>query len=442
MEKTYKQTRLIAFILIAVLVVSHLIDIEAIGSFTMLVKQKSYEQGEWVMNYNWLGGIIGILEIALYTWFFVLVFSLKKMTSSYKMASIIAFVGLGLVLINNLVYAGTFFFSNPEFSLEDYYSGNKIRALTCLYPGRILFSVAILLVARTYPRTSTTFFGGFTYLVYIIIITLYGLLMMLFGNKLITADHQFWYVTLFIIIGIVAEIVFLLFIFGFSKGKPEIAEETDNGEDVKTEVVACEGNNKKVFFLKRWMVGLSNWLDKILFNITPGSEDNASGLFWMLIIVGFCIGGVSMAVSFFKGTGGSESIGIGIVGKLVVFAAFLSIVPLTLYIIKKTCRFDKTSFRLVRGFYILLWSMIGLAFGYVLGLIVVAVVIFVVVMWLLLKILGTAVFGDSGNGTKRKWKLDNGTEVTEGKDLFGEKTYSGNDGFDYDKVSDDTFKRQ
>ena len=59
------------------------------------------------------------------------------------------------------------------------------------------------------------------------------------------------------------------------------------------------------------------------------------------------------------------------------------------------------------------------------------IVIAIIAIWIVLFIISGG-SGNSGNGKKRKWKLENGDEVTEEKGLMGESYYRGSSGKDYE----------
>ena len=67
-------------------------------------------------------------------------------------------------------------------------------------------------------------------------------------------------------------------------------------------------------------------------------------------------------------------------------------------------------------------------------IVIIVLVIFaaIFVLWIIVAILG----GEKGS---KKWRLSDGTTVTESSGLMGEKYYRGNDGKEYERNSDGTF---
>ena len=93
-----------------------------------------------------------------------------------------------------------------------------------------------------------------------------------------------------------------------------------------------------------------------------------------------------------------------------------------------------------RSLLFLLAGVVAVGLGMLLSAIVIVVCALVVGL-LLLALVFTLLAGGSGSsgGGKRKWRLDDGTEVEESSGLLGEKYYRGNDGKNYEKGSGDTF---
>lgn len=92
-------------------------------------------------------------------------------------------------------------------------------------------------------------------------------------------------------------------------------------------------------------------------------------------------------------------------------------------------------------------AILGLLFGfsvimapiYILGFLLVAafyVVIAIIVIWFVATVAFGAI-GGGGNGSgRRKWRLDNGDEVTEWKGFLGDKLYTGMGGKEYETDDD------
>ena len=194
--------------------------------------------------------------------------------------------------------------------------------------------------------------------------------------------------------------------------------------------------SRKTFFLKRWLVGLGDAMDRWLFKLTPESDNTIGNTFWASLVIGFFFGAIGTAVylyySVFKHSR-FPSIDTG----LIIIVACISLVPMVIYGIKSIPTFATTKERILRGLFIFGWCLVGIALGVGLGIAVIYVAALVLVVWLVLKIFGMAIFGErGGSGT---WRLDDGTKVTETSGLLGEKYYEGDNGRSYVRTSDTTF---
>lgn len=192
---------------------------------------------------------------------------------------------------------------------------------------------------------------------------------------------------------------------------------------------------KKTFFFKRWMVGLSNLMDRWLFHLDRDKDNTMGDTFWWVFVAGFLGGGISIAPQIF-----SNGDGITPVGRTVTIIA--SIVALTLIVIYgyvTILSLDNLKKRIFRGVYIFVWGIVGFGLGYALGAVIVAAIILLVFLWFILKMLGTAIFeGNAGGGgsnrqettnESERFKLDDGTVVEDigfGKyrDVSGWDTYT------------------
>ena len=81
------------------------------------------------------------------------------------------------------------------------------------------------------------------------------------------------------------------------------------------------------------------------------------------------------------------------------------------------------------GYVIILPMVVVIGITVALAVVAIYVLIALAVLWIAL----TMITGGSGGGSKRRrWKLDNGDEVTEEKGLLGESYYTGQGGTSYD----------
>lgn len=188
--------------------------------------------------------------------------------------------------------------------------------------------------------------------------------------------------------------------------------------------------NAKEFFLKRWMRSLIEWADDKFFPTAVDGKPTFS-LVSQTFTVSF-IAGVIIGICTMISNGGDGPL-VGIVSAVASAAVLLLYV---LYIIKDIKRFETTGMKVGRGIYVFILNSITASVAMTLAVFVLVAVIFIAVVYFLLGV----IFGfDSNSGKKKKYRLDNGDEVTEESGLLGEKYYTGTSGKSYDKVSDDTF---
>ncbi len=134
-----------------------------------------------------------------------------------------------------------------------------------------------------------------------------------------------------------------------------------------------------------------------------------------------------------------------------ILGFILAAIPGLLFTTLYTINYLKKRLPIIQGrkWWYCIQAILGLWFGFyaiiapiaiLAGLLYAAfiVVVIVLVLWIALAIF-TGSTGSS-NG-KRRWRLDNGDEVTEEKGLFGEKTYRGSWGKTYEKDGDDFIEK-
>lgn len=201
---------------------------------------------------------------------------------------------------------------------------------------------------------------------------------------------------------------------------------------------------KKTFFFKRWMVGLSNLMDRWIFHLDEDNDNTMGNTFWWVLVAGFLGGGISIAPQIF-----SKGDGITPVGRTVTIIT--SIVALTLIVIYgyvTILSFDNLKKRIFRGVYIFVWGIVGFGLGYALGAVIVAAVIALVFLWFILKMFGAAIFDSNGGGGGRKrqetsneperFKLEDGTVVED----TGFGSYRDVHGYDVYTRDGDTFTKK
>ena len=195
-----------------------------------------------------------------------------------------------------------------------------------------------------------------------------------------------------------------------------------------------EPKNKKTFFFKRWMVGLSNVMDRWLFNFTDENGETMGKTFWWALVAGFFGGGICIAPQIF-----SDGDGITPTGRTAtIISSILALVFMVLYGYRNILIFESTKSRILRGVFIFVWGLVGYGLGYLLGAVIVGAIIALFILWFMLKMFGAAVFegGGGGGGSRRssnnepeRFKLDDGTVVEDTgfghyRDVHGWQTYS------------------
>ena len=399
MEKFYKQARVIAVCYLIVASIGWLIDVTSIFSFAALFKVQVCSNECWTMSYNWVGGLVGLSELLLLVFFFGKLFNVSGLGTTNRKASLLALIGVGLLCVNNIAYATEFFLADGQYSIMTAILFQKIRFLAAFYPSRIILAIAVLLIVRSLPRSSVAFFGGLSYFVYGTLVVLYSSTLLFFGEQVFGSFDKFWYSSATNIIAFLSDVALVVFLFSYSRGQFAVSEskETETLGQDQTEHPASPSQEesqpdssaeKSSFFLKRWLAGGVDAVDRVLFKTTEEQGATMGLLFWILFIIGFVAGGVSIVVSFFDLNFPME--------KTVAVVALFALAPLVWYMVFSVSQFNGALIRLLRLLYIVVACAIGLGFGYLLGMIVVAVVIFIVCVFLLLKIIAA---GASGSGS-------------------------------------------
>ena len=397
MENLSKKTRTIAFWLLGVLIVAYLLNINVIGNLTRLDKWDEY--GNHVF-YNWLGDVMGLIKLFLTGWFFWIISKSFEKEKRLRTAAILAYVGIGLLFINSIAYVISYFAGvlYAPYGETVYLT----RLFACFYPGLLLLSIATIMVAGSFSRSSLAYYGGLSYTINTIFLIFSSLLSVL-SPPFFDKNCFFLGCIVHLLISILANIGFLLLLFEISKGnalrKRPKEEESSMDGDAPLAGMPTNSKGKKPFFFKRWLVGLSDLLDNKLFHITPDSGKTIGNFFWKLFVIGFILGGINVIVSLFPNGG---NYGLSIVEKISIIAWVLLFSPFIWMIINSSCHFEEAKLRILRALFVFVWCLIGLALGFLLGHLIVAAVIAIIALWLLLKVLGTMAFEDTGNSGKRR----------------------------------------
>ena len=189
-------------------------------------------------------------------------------------------------------------------------------------------------------------------------------------------------------------------------------------------------NNKKPFFLIRWIDSLCLWLDDLVF---PASERAGlvAGPFGYSLIAGLALG-LSMGIrSFFKGNADTFNTVVSIIALIFIVGVIV------LFLMKDLTAFETTGEKIGRSAYVVVLCGVGFIAGFYLSVLAMYAVMAFGVLWVLYQ----AVFGSSTD-KKKKIRLDNGEELTVERGMCGEEYYTGSSGKEYERVSQDSFKEK
>lgn len=154
--------------------------------------------------------------------------------------------------------------------------------------------------------------------------------------------------------------------------------------------------NGKPFFLKRWMTGMTNAFDKWLFKYTPEQGETLGNTFWWVIVAGF-VGGISYAIKSMNDTrtdgyGTFFYIALAVAGVLAIY-----------YGIRNVPQMENLKKMIFRGLWILVWCAMGFGLGVTAGIFVVFAVIFIFIVWIMLKMFGVSLLeGGGGSRSSRR----------------------------------------
>lgn len=192
-------------------------------------------------------------------------------------------------------------------------------------------------------------------------------------------------------------------------------------------------DEKKPFFLKRWIESLFGWLDAIVFPSEPDRIGAVAVPFWWSLIVSFAFGLVVGIVSIFKKNTDTFNTVAAIIALVAVvgFAVF--------FLIHDLPAFETTGKKVGRTAYVLILCGIAFVVGFYLAMLVMYAAIAAGVFYLLYIL----VFGDSSDSRKKKRiKLDNGEELKVERGLCGEEYYTDSSGKEYERISSNTFREK
>lgn len=150
-------------------------------------------------------------------------------------------------------------------------------------------------------------------------------------------------------------------------------------------------NEKKPFFLKRWIGSLCRWLDKHVFPSAPERAGSVAVPLGWSLVMGFVLGIVEGISSFFKGNTDTFNNIVGIIALAAV------VVLIVLFLIKDLPAFDSIGKKIGRSVFVVLLCGVAFVIGCYLAVLVMFVVIGIGVLWVLLQVIS----GDSSSGKKK-----------------------------------------
>lgn len=159
------------------------------------------------------------------------------------------------------------------------------------------------------------------------------------------------------------------------------------------------------------MLDLGSTYDRWLFGFIPRQGETISNTHWQAVVLGNMAGLVWVVKSLIISNSEPEVFSLSIAGSIVLIIAIV-------YIVKNVPLFTGVAKKILRTIYILFVCSIGFSFGYFLGMVVGMLIIGVVVLWLFGKILFAMLCSagspsSSSNPPKKRYILDDGTEVKE-----------------------------
>lgn len=166
------------------------------------------------------------------------------------------------------------------------------------------------------------------------------------------------------------------------------------------------------FFLKRWVFGISNALDRWMFSascrgVMIGNTN------WWAFLMGLIAGAVSGVKYLITEEPSSEVFSLSVAG-------IVSTVVVIVYLTKNLQYYPSAGKKLWRILFVAVLCSLGFGAGFLIGSIVVMLVVAVLILVVLVKVLfamlgssGGTSSSSSGNGQKKRYHLDDGTEVEE-----------------------------
>ena len=160
MQKFYKETRVIAIVLIVLAFIFYLLTFNSVWEYT----NHKLNSGQYINWVNILGLLIWYSGIF---WVFIRLNILSNNKSRVKKSSIISLIGTGILFIGILQLQISY--SIPEGKNFDIFIAMNIYK--AVWPiGQLLSAIGIIMLALLYPRKSLSFFFGWAFVIISVIL--------------------------------------------------------------------------------------------------------------------------------------------------------------------------------------------------------------------------------------------------------------------------------
>lgn len=204
MEKFYKVARIVAFVILAKIVLWDVIY----GLLNI----------RWQYNFLTYTIITTFIFALLILTFSILIHNSERGSHVHK-ASILAIIGFGICIVGIICQYLSFHLSDEWFSFE-YVSGHSIVPLSFII-GEILLCIAILSITRLFPKKSFVFISGIIYFVCLLVSILsdvyYHFWVICSNYYDFSSSEWHIYSTIVYICNWLEQISLLLFVFSLSK---------------------------------------------------------------------------------------------------------------------------------------------------------------------------------------------------------------------------------
>lgn len=160
MQKFYKETRVIAIVLIVIAFVFYLLTFDSVWKYTNH-KMNSGQYINWVNNLGLLIWFSGIF------WIFIRLNKLSSKKSRVKKSSTFSLIGTGILFIGLLQLHISY--SLPYGKFYDIFIAMDIYKMVWTI-AQVLSAIGIIMLALLYPHKSLSFFFGWAFVIISVIL--------------------------------------------------------------------------------------------------------------------------------------------------------------------------------------------------------------------------------------------------------------------------------